>query len=151
LYVYDIGDLDAEFFMSDATLYGHLSINAEDAIHIFPISPNRCVVASYDPENISKLYGMSPPIFISIINSYTQSRANTSIAHDWRYECEIFKFFGTLVNHNYYLNAIEEIFQGKLRIGVGPEAKIIYGRDTEALSPYKTHRQAFAAGIRGCD
>ena len=58
---------------------------------------------------------------------------------------------GALVNHNCCLNAIEEIFQGKLRTGVGPEAKVIYGRDTEEFSPYKTHRQAFAAGIRGCD
>jgi hypothetical protein len=151
LYVYDIGDVDAEFFTSDAPLYSHPSINAEDAVHIFPISPKRCIVASYDPANISKLCGMSPPIFVSIINSYTLSRANTAIARDRRYEREIFKFLGASVNHNYCLNAIEEIFQGKLRIGVGPEAKVIYGRDTEELSPYKTHRQAFAAGIRGCD
>jgi hypothetical protein len=151
LHVYDIGDVDAEFFTSDAPLYSHPSINAEDAIHIFPISPKRCIVASYDPANISKLCGMSPPIFVSIINSYTLGRAKTAIARDRRYEREIFQFLSASVNHNYCLNAIEEIFQGKLRIGVGSEAKVFYGRDTEELSPFKTHREAFTSGIRGCD
>jgi hypothetical protein len=81
----------------------------------------------------------------------TLRRANTAIARDRRYEREIFKFLGASVNRDYCLNANNEIFQGKLRIGVGPEVKVIYGRDTEELSPYKTHRAAFTAGIRGCD
>jgi hypothetical protein len=36
LHIYDIGDVDAEFSTSDAPLFIHPSINAEDAIHIFP-------------------------------------------------------------------------------------------------------------------
>jgi hypothetical protein len=74
------------------------------------------------------------------------------IARDRRYEREIFKLLGASVNSNYCLTANEEIFQKKLRIGVGPEAKIIYGSESaDGVSPYKTRREAFAAGIRGCD
>lgn len=93
LHVYDIGDVDAEFFTSDAPLFSHPSINAEDAIHIFPVSPKRCIVASYDPANLSKLCGMPPPIFVSVINSYILGHAKTAIARDRRYEREIFKFW----------------------------------------------------------
>jgi hypothetical protein len=151
LYVYDIGDVDAEFFTSDAPLHSNPSVDAEDAIHIFPLSPKRCMVASHDPANLSKLCGMSPLLFVSVINLQTLSRANTAIARDRRYEREIFKFLGASVNPNYCSNAVEAIFQEKLRIGVGPEVKIIYGSESEdEILLYKTSREAFAAGIQGC-
>ena len=108
-YVYEIGDVDAEFFTSDAPLCSRPSIDAEDAIHVFPLSPKRCMVASHDPTNVTKLCGAPLPIFVSVINLVTLTRANTAIACDRRYEREIFKFLGASVNRNYCLNAKEEI------------------------------------------
>lgn len=151
LHVYEIGDVDAEFFTSDEPLCSRPSIDAEGAIHVFPLSPKRCMVASHDPANVAKLCGAPLPIFVSVINLGTLTRANTAIARDRRYESEIFKFLGASVNRNYCLNANEEIFQEKLRIGVGPEVKIIYGSESaDELLLYKTRREAFTAGIQGC-
>jgi len=151
LYVYEIGDIDAEFFTSDAPLCSRPSIDAEDAIHVFPLSPKRCIVASHDPANVTKLCGVPLPIFVSFINLLTLTQADTAIARDRRYERESFKFLGASVNRNYCLNAKEEIFQEKLRIGVGPEVKIIYGSESaDELLLYKTRREAFTAGIQGC-
>ena len=90
--------LDAEFFTSDAPLCSRPSIDAEDAIHVFPLSPKRCMVASHDPANVAKLCGAPLPIFVSVINLGTLTRANTAIARDRRYEREIFKFLGASVN-----------------------------------------------------
>ena len=109
------------------------------------------MVASHDPANVAKLCGAPLPIFVSVINLGTLTRANTAIARDRRYEREIFEFLGASVNRNYCLNANKEIFQEKLRIGVGLEVKIIYGSESaDELLLYKTRREAFTAGIQGC-
>src|SRR5262249_4454663 len=85
LHVYEIGDVDAEFFTSDEPLCSRPSIDAEDAIHVFPLSPKRCMVTSHDPANVTKLCGTPLPIFVSVINLGTLTRANTVIARDRRY------------------------------------------------------------------
>ena len=82
LYVYEIGDVEAEFFTSDEPLCSRPSIDAEDAIHVFPLSPKRCMVASHDPANVTKLCGTPLPIFVSVINLGMLTRANTVIARD---------------------------------------------------------------------
>jgi hypothetical protein len=109
------------------------------------------MVASHDPANVTKLCGVPLPIFVSFINLLTLTRADTAIARGRRYEREIFKFLGASINRNYCLNANKEIFQEKLRIGVGPEVQIIYGSESaDELLLYKTRREAFTAGIQGC-
>jgi hypothetical protein len=148
-YVYDISAYDAEFFTSDYPLSSTPAIDAPGAVHVFPVSPSRCWVASHDPAAVERLCGMPPAIFTSVVNLRTLAGAHRAIARDKRYREQIFKYLGCDVNPEYLKEALRGAFAGSVRTGVGPDVPAEWRHEDPDPSGYRTRKEAFCAGMDG--
>jgi hypothetical protein len=149
LRVYELGNIDAEFFTSDAPLASKPTIEHPEAVHVFPLSPKRCLVASHNAAAVERLCGMPPAIFASVTNLGTLSRAQTAIAPNERYRPDVFRFLGSSVNPRYVEESLHSVIEGKLLIGAAPGAPHEFQHTELDPSGYLSRTRAFCAGIDG--